>query len=253
MSKVALITGGATGIGKSVAKILASRGTTVIISGRREAEGAKAVNEIQAVAQGSATVHFIKNDVSQEDQVQQLFENAVTEFGRIDMAVNNAGIFNESASLGDSDSIAFKAMLDVNVLGLYYCMKQEIRQMTRQGAGSIVNLASIAGLNGIAWTGTYAATKHAVVGLTKSGALDYATKNIRINAVAPGATRTDIIAAQLEGGGEHYNEAIISAMHPMNRLGKPEEVANAICWLLSDEAAFVTGHILNVDGGFQAK
>jgi NAD(P)-dependent dehydrogenase (short-subunit alcohol dehydrogenase family) len=253
MSKVALITGGATGIGKAVAKILASRGITVIISGRRGAEGLKAVNEIKAVAQGGATILFVKNDVSQESQVKNLFEDIVSEFGHIDIAVNNAGIINEGTAVGDSDSGAFKAMLDTNVLGLYYCMKQEIRHMSRQGSGSIVNLASIAGLNGMPWAGTYAATKHAVVGLTKSAALDYATKNIRINAVAPGAIKTDIIAAQLDGGDEHYNEASISAMHPMNRLGKPEEVASAICWLLSDDASFVTGHVLNVDGGFQAK
>jgi NAD(P)-dependent dehydrogenase (short-subunit alcohol dehydrogenase family) len=125
--------------------------------------------------------------------------------------------------------------------------------MLRQGKGAIVNLASIAGLNGIPWAGPYASTKHAVVGLTKSSALDHATQGVRINAVAPGAIRTDILARQLEGGDENYNEASIAAMHPMNRLGKPEEVANAICWLLSDEASFVTGHILNVDGGFQAK
>lgn len=251
MSKVALITGGATGIGKSVAKILASRGITVVISGRREAEGTKALNEIEAVAQGGAVVRFIKNDVSQEDQVQKLFEDVVSEFGRIDMAVNNAGISNENKAVGDSDSTAFKAMLDINVLGLYYCMKQEIRQMSRQGAGSIVNLASIAGLNGIAWAGPYAATKHAVVGLTKSGALDYATQNIRINAVAPGAIRTDLIEAQIALG--QYDEQMISAIHPMQRMGTPDEVANAICWLLSDEASFVTGHVLSVDGGFEAK
>lgn len=133
------------------------------------------------------------------------------------------------------------------------CMKHEITQMLRQGKGATVNLASIAGLNGIRWAGPYASTKHAVVGLTKSSALDHARQGIRINAVPPGAIRTDILARQLEGGDENHNEASIAAMHPMNRLGKPEEVANAICWLLSDEASFVTGHILNVDGGFQAK
>lgn len=132
-------------------------------------------------------------------------------------------------------------------------MKYEVEQMVKQGKGAIVNLASIAGLNGIPWAGTYAATKHAVVGLTKSTALDYATQGIRINGVAPGAIKTDIIAAQLDGSDENYNEDIISAMHPMNRLGKPEEIANGISWLLSDEASFVTGHILNIDGGFQAK
>jgi NAD(P)-dependent dehydrogenase (short-subunit alcohol dehydrogenase family) len=130
-------------------------------------------------------------------------------------------------------------------------MKQEIHQMERQGGGAIVNLASIAGLNGIPWAGTYAATKHAVVGLTKSGALDYATKNIRINAVAPGAIKTDLIEKQIELG--QYDETMISGMHPMGRMGRPEEIANGIVWLLSDEASFVTGHVLNIDGGFQAK
>ena len=132
-------------------------------------------------------------------------------------------------------------------------MKHELVQMVKQGGGAIVNLASIAGLNGIAWSAPYVSTKHAVVGLTKSSALDHAAQGIRINGVAPGATKTDIIAVQLGGGDPNYNEASISAMHPMNRLGRPEEVANAICWLLSEEASFVTGHILNVDGGFQAK
>jgi NAD(P)-dependent dehydrogenase (short-subunit alcohol dehydrogenase family) len=121
----------------------------------------------------------------------------------------------------------------------------------KTGGGSIVNLASIAGLNGIPYAGPYAATKHAVVGLTKSGALDYATQNIRINAVAPGAIKTDIIVRQLEWG--QYDDATVSSMHPMARMGNPEEIARGIVWLLSDEASFVTGHILNIDGGFQAK
>ena len=142
-------------------------------------------------------------------------------------------------------------MLQTNVMGLYLCMKFEIQQMLKTGGGSIVNLASIAGLNGIPYAGPYAATKHAVVGLTKSGALDYATHNIRINAVAPGAIRTDIIVRQLELG--QYDEATVSEMHPMARMGNPEETARGIVWLLGDEASFVTGHILNIDGGFQAK
>jgi NAD(P)-dependent dehydrogenase (short-subunit alcohol dehydrogenase family) len=172
----------------------------------------------------------------------------VAEFGRLDMAVNNAGIFNEYSSLNQSESQKFRDMLEVNVMGVYFSMKYEIAQMLQQGKGAIVNLASIAGLNGIPWGGTYAATKHAVVGLTKSSALDHAAQGIRINGVAPGAIRTDIIAEQLNS-----NLAELEAMHPMQRVGKPEEIANAISWLLSDEASFVTGHILSVDGGFQAK
>ncbi|MEO6938190.1 MAG: glucose 1-dehydrogenase [Collimonas sp.] len=247
-NQVALITGGATGIGKAVALKLASQGTSVIISGRRQEAGDIAVAEIVAIAQGGAKVRFVRNDVSDEKAVQAMISGIVAEFGRLDMAVNNAGIFNEYCSLDHSGTENFRQMLDTNVMGLYFCMKFEIAQMLKQGGGSIVNLASIAGLNGIPWGGTYAATKHAVVGLTKSSALDHAAQGIRVNAVAPGAIRTDIIAEQLNS-----NLAELEAMHPMQRVGNPAEVANAICWLLADESSFVTGHVLNVDGGFQAK
>jgi NAD(P)-dependent dehydrogenase (short-subunit alcohol dehydrogenase family) len=252
-NKIALITGGATGIGKAVAMQLAARGTTVIMSGRRAETGAAAVAEVQAVAQNGAQVRFVQNDVTDEAQVKSMVEGIVAEFGRLDMAVNNAGLSNETGTLVQSSSDNYRAMVDTNVMGVYFSMRHELTQMLKQGRGAIVNLASIAGLNGIAWAGPYGSTKHAVVGLTKSSALDHATQGIRVNAVAPGAIKTDIIAAQLGGGDPNYNEASIAAMHPMNRLGEPEEVANAICWLLSDEASFVTGHVLNVDGGFQAK
>jgi NAD(P)-dependent dehydrogenase (short-subunit alcohol dehydrogenase family) len=246
--KVALITGGATGIGKSTAMLLASKGIKVVISGRREAAGQKAIEEIRAQGGDAA---FIAADVDNETQVSQIIGFAVKKYGRLDLAVNNAGISNETKTIGDSDPAKFQAMLQTNVMGVYLCMKYEIQQMLKNGGGSIVNLASIAGLNGIPYAGPYAATKHAVVGLTKSGALDYATQNIRINAVAPGAIKTDIIAGSIAQG--QYDEATISAMHPMARMGNPEEIAHGIAWLLSDEASFVTGHILNIDGGFQAK
>jgi NAD(P)-dependent dehydrogenase (short-subunit alcohol dehydrogenase family) len=246
--KVAVITGGATGIGKSTAMLLASKGIKVVISGRREAVGQKAIEEIRAQGGDAA---FIAADVDNETQVSQMIGFAVKKYGRLDLAVNNAGISNETKTIGDSDPAKFQAMLQTNVMGVYLCMKYEIQQMLKNGGGSIVNLASIAGLNGIPYAGPYAATKHAVVGLTKSGALDYATQNIRINAVAPGAIKTDIIAGSIAQG--QYDEATISAMHPMARMGNPEEIAHGIAWLLSDEASFVTGHILNIDGGFQAK
>jgi NAD(P)-dependent dehydrogenase (short-subunit alcohol dehydrogenase family) len=252
-NQVALVTGGASGIGKAVARNLTSRGITVVISGRRQEAGDAAVAEISALATNGAQVRFVRNDVANEAAVKAMVDGIISEFGRLDLAVNNAGVSNESLALDQSSSQNYREMVDTNILGVYYCMKHEITQMLKQGKGAIVNLASIAGLNGIPWAGPYASTKHAVVGLTKSSALDHATQGVRINAVAPGAIRTDILAGQLEGGDENYNEASIAAMHPMNRLGKPEEVANAICWLLSDEASFVTGHILNVDGGFQAK
>ncbi len=247
-NQVALITGGATGIGKAVALKLVAHGVTVVMSGRRAEVGQAALAEVSAAVRDGAQVRFVQNDVADEAAVKSMIGGIVAEFGRLDMAVNNAGIFTEYCTLDQSDSQNFRAMLDVNVLGLYFSMKYEIAQMLAQGKGAIVNLASIAGLNGIPWGGTYAATKHAVVGLTKSSALDHAAQDIRINGVAPGAIRTDIIADQLNN-----NLAELEAMHPMQRVGKTEEVANAICWLLSDEASFVTGHVLNVDGGFQAK
>ena len=252
-NQVALITGGASGIGKETAIKLAKKGITVAISGRRGELGAAALKEIEAVAKDGAKVRFIRNDVTNEADVKAMIAEIVSEFGSLDMAVNNAGISNETASLDHSDTAKYKVMVDTNILGLYYCMKYEIAQMLAQGKGSIVNLASIAGINGIAWTGSYASTKHAVVGLTKSAALDHATQGVRINGVAPGACKTDIIGAQLAGNDPNYNEASISAMHPMNRLGLPVEIANGIVWLLSDEASFVTGHILAIDGGFTAK
>lgn len=252
-NQVALITGGATGIGKAVALKLVAKGVTVVMSGRRAEVGQAAVAEVSAAARDGAQVRFVQNDVADEAAVKSMIDGIVAEFGRLDMAVNNAGVSNETGTLVQSSSDKYREMVETNIMGVYFSMKHELVQMTKQGGGAIVNLASIAGLNGIAWAGPYASTKHAVVGLTKSSALDHATQGIRVNGVAPGAIKTDIIAAQLDGRDPNYNEASISAMHPMNRLGRPEEVANAICWLLSDEASFVTGHILNVDGGFQAK
>lgn len=248
IQKVALITGGATGIGKATALILAKKGVKVVITGRREAVGQRAAEEIRA--QGG-DVHFFAADVDKEVDVRRTIEFVLAKYERLDLAVNNAGVSNETSSVGDAEPAKFQAMLQTNVMGLFLCMKAEIEQMLKGGGGSIVNLASIAGLNGIPYAGPYAATKHAVVGLTKSGALDYATRNIRINAVAPGAILTDIIIQQLGFG--QYDEASVKAMHPMQRMGKPEEIANGIVWLLSDEASFVTGHVLNIDGGFQAK
>ena len=245
---VALITGGATGIGKETAKILATQGVKIVLTGRRADVGAAAVEELRQLG-GEAT--FVTADVGDEADVRRMVDVAVSTYGGLDMAVNNAGIANETVPLGDSDTANFEAMLRTNVLGVYLSMKYQIRQMLEQGGGAIVNLASIAGLNGIPYAGPYAATKHAVVGLTKSGALDYATRNVRINAVAPGAIATDLIAQQITLG--QYDEKTIAAMHPMARMGRPEEIARGIAWLLSDESSFVTGHVLNIDGGFQAK
>lgn len=246
--KVAIVTGGASGIGKSTAMVLARRGIAVVIGGRRESIGRKTIEEIRAQGGESA---FIAADVDDEAQIRQMVEFTINKYGHLDLAVNNAAIGNEAAAIADSDPARFREMLRTNILGMYLCMKYEIQEMIKTGRGSIVNLASIAGVNGIPYVAPYSATKHAVVGLTKSAALEYATQNIRINAVAPGAIKTEIVASNIAQG--TYDEAAAAAMHPMARMGTPDEVAHGIAWLLSDEASFVTGHVLNIDGGFHAK
>lgn len=246
--KVAVITGATSGFGKGTAEVLAARGVKVVISGRRKELGEKLVANIRAKG-GEAM--FTYADVNDEASVKALVNKAVEKYGRLDLAVNNAGISTEGAKIAESETARFQEMIQTNVLGVYFGMKYQIQQMLKNGGGSIVNLASIAGLNGIPYTSAYCATKHAVIGLTKAGALDYATQGIRINAVAPGAVKTDIIVKAITQG--VYDEPSIAAMHPMARMGLPHEIVNGIVWLLSDEASFLTGHVLNVDGGFQAK
>jgi len=246
--KVAFITGGTSGIGEATAKTLASRGVKVVVSGRRETLGLRVVNDIRS--RGGEAI-FIVTDVNTEESIKKAISRTVDEYGSLDMGVNNAGIALETLPLADCDGHKLQEMLQTNVIGLFWCMKYEIQQMLKQKGGAIVNLASIAGLNGIPYAGTYAATKHAVVGLTKSAALDYATKNIRINAVAPGAIRTDIILQQMGFG--TYDEKSVIEMFPMKRMGNPQEIANGIAWLCSDESSYVSGHVLAIDGGFTAK
>ena len=247
--KVALITGATSGIGEATARTLARKDAKVVVSGRRQDLGEKVAASIQSEDGGDAI--FLQADVSSEASVHDLIEKTIEHYGRLDYGVNNAAIAIETAELAECDTEKFQQMLQTNVMGVFWCMKYQIKQMLKQGNGSIVNLASIAGLNGIPWVSTYSSTKHAVIGLTKSAALDYATRNIRINAVAPGAIKTDIIEQQIAMG--TYDEKMIVAMEPMGRMGKAQEIANGIAWLCSDEASFVTGSILSIDGGFNAK
>ncbi|GAA4966513.1 NAD(P)-dependent dehydrogenase (short-subunit alcohol dehydrogenase family) [Nonomuraea thailandensis] len=247
--KIAVITGGATGIGKETAKLLIADGVHVVVSGRREDVGKQAVVELTKDG-GSAS--FVAADMDSPQSITALFDSVLSEYGRLDYAVNNAGLAHETSAIADADPVKFQEMLSTNVMGLFLCLQREINEMLAGGrGGAIVNLASIAGLNGIPWSGPYAATKHAVVGLTKTAGLEYSSQGVRVNAVAPGAIKTDIIARAISLG--QYDEETITAMHPIGRMGRPEEIAEGIHWLLSDKASFVAGAILNIDGGFQAK
>lgn len=247
--KTVIVTGGSTGIGKATAIAFAKKGYNVVISGRNEKGGKQAESEI--AAHGAKCI-FIKVDVRKEGDVINLIDETVKTFGQLDIIVNNAGISgDQSGFLADSTAENFRDVLDTNVMGLFFGMKYGIKAMLKTGGGCVVNLASIAGANGIPYSAQYCASKHAVVGLTKAAAVEYATQGIRINAIAPGAIKTDILKAAIDAGS--YSEESIAALHPMNRMGKVEDIANGIVYLASGEAPFVTGHVLFVDGGYNAK
>ena len=247
--KTVIVTGGNGGIGKASALAFAQKGYNVVITGRNSTSGEEVAQ--QARAFGVEAV-FKQVDIRQEDAVIKLVDETVQQFGQLDAFVNNAGIpGKENGMLADCSTENFRELLDTNVLGLFYGMKYAIRAMLKTGGGSIVNLASIAGANGIPYAAQYCASKHAVVGLTKSTAVEYATQGIRVNAIAPGAIKTDILNTAIEAGA--YDETSIAAMHPMNRLGTVEDIANGIVYLASDASPYMTGNILFVDGGFNAK
>jgi len=246
--KVALITGSTSGIGKATALKFAQQNVRVVVSGRRTEQGLEVVDEIK---KNGGEAHFVEVNVNSEKNVTMLLQETLKKYGRLDYGVNNAAIYIDSTLICEASAEKFNEMIQTNVVALLWCMQQQLKIMKKAGSGSIVNLASIAGLNGMPYAGTYSATKHAVVGLTKSAALEYATQNIRVNAVAPGPVMTDIIQLAIQTG--NYDEDSMNTMVPMGRMGRPEEIANGIVWLCSDEASFVTGHILSIDGGFQAK
>ncbi|AHG85156.1 3-oxoacyl-(Acyl-carrier-protein) reductase [Bibersteinia trehalosi USDA-ARS-USMARC-189] len=249
MKRTIVITGATSGIGKETALAFAKLGDNIVVSGRREKEGLEVVNEIKSLG---ANAIFVKTDIIQENEVKALIEQAVAHFGKIDVMVNNSGIAGrENVPLHQHSTENFRELIEVNVMGLFWGMKYAIDAMLKTGGGVVVNLASIAGLNGIEFTSQYSASKHAVVGLTKSASLDYATQGIRVNAVAPGAIKTDILQNAINAG--VYPEDKIAGIHPMNKMGDTSSIANAIVFLASPDVPFMTGTILNVDGGFCAK
>ena len=246
--KTVIITGGTTGIGKATAIKFAENNSNVVITSRDAKKETAVKNEFKAKG---LEVDFQVLDVRNEGQVEALIKETVAKYGKLDVMVNNSGISLGNAVLAETESDDLKQMLDTNVMGVYYGMKYAIKEMLKTNGGSIVNLASIAGLNGLYATAQYNATKHAVVGLTKGAAIDYAQQGIRINAVAPGAIKTDILQNAIDAG--TYDVSGIEAIHPMNRLGRPEDIANGIFFLASDENKFITGAILSIDGGYNAK
>ena len=242
--KVAIVTGGNSGIGRATAIALAREGAKVTVAARRASEGEETVRLIKEA--GSEGI-FVKTDVANEDDVRSLVENTIKTYGRLDYAFNNAGIEEIMTPFLDQTTEKFDQIMNTNVRGVWLSMKYEIPQMIKSGGGAIVNNSSVAGIMGFPQMAIYIASKHAVLGLTKSAALEYAKSGIRINAIAPGGVETEMANRVNENNPQFLD--YLTSMHPIGRIADPEEIANAVVWLLSEKASFVLGHTLLVDGG----
>ena len=243
--KAVLITGGASGIGRAAAEVFAREGARVVIADLAEDGGRTTVEKLRA---GGAEAHFVRADVTRAAEVGALVARTIELFGRLDCAFNNAGIEGAVSPIVDYPEDTFRRVLEVNVLGVYHCLKAELPHMLAQGRGAIVNTASVAGLVGAGGLSAYIASKHAVLGLTKTAALENAKLGVRVNAVCPGVIQTPMLD-RLATGAAGFVEGV-TAVTPMARLGTPEEIAEAVVWLCSDAASFITGHALTVDGGY---
>lgn len=244
-NKTVIITGAASGIGKASAELFAKQGANVVISDIQEADG-KAATESIIKAGGKAS--FFKTDVSKPVDMEALVAFAVKTYGKLDVAVNNAGIGGELNPIADMSIDGWQKVISINLSSLFYGMKYQIQSMLKSGGGSIVNISSILGAVGFAGSAGYSAAKHGVIGLTQTAALEYAAHNIRINAVGPGFIDTPLLKAL----DDEMKQQIIS-LHPIGRLGKSEEIAELILWLSSDKASFVNGSYHPIDGGYLAK
>lgn len=245
-NKVALVTGAASGLGLAAAKAFATSGASVALADWNGDAVQVAADEL--AAQGYKTL-AIRCDVSDDEQVAAMVKRTVEAFGRLDVAYNNAGVQNILAETADSPRDDYDKVMSINLRGVWSCMKFELQQMREQGSGAIVNCSSLGGLVGGAERGTYHAAKHGVIGLTKSAALEYAARGIRINAVCPGLIWTPM-ADQMVAGGQGDTLAAMTRSIPMGRHGRAEEIADAVLWLCSDTASYVTGQSISVDGGF---
>lgn len=245
---VVLITGALTGMGRATAIAFAQKGASVVVSGRRDEAGHALAAELRTLG---VHAEYLRADVRIEVEVRRLIEQTVERFGRLDVAVNNAGTEGQLGPLAEQSEDNYRSTFDTNVLGTLLALKHEMRVMLRQGAGAIVNLSSIAGQVGIAGASVYVARKHAVEGLTKSAALEGAPAGVRVNAVAPGPVQTDMLD-RFTGGNEDAKSGFLASL-PARRAGTPDEIAQAIVFLASDGARFLTGQCLAVDGGFTAQ
>lgn len=246
--KVAIVTGGGLGIGQATALAFAAEGALVIVANRNEREGLQTVNLIQ---KNGGKARFIKTDVTKEADVKSMAEQTLSAFGRLDYAFNNAGIEQPPMPLTEQSETLFDAVMNVNVKGVWLCMKHQIPAMLENGGGAIVNMSSFSGAIAFATIPIYVASKHAVVGLTKAVALEYARNGVRVNAVLPGAVgETGTLERSFGGNQEALDQ--IASIHPMGRLATKADVANAVIFLCSDKAAFITGQSILVDGGYTA-
>lgn len=243
--KVALVTGGNSGIGRATALAFGREGAKVVIAARREKEGAEVVAEIKAKG-GEAL--FIKTDLTDSEQIKNLFAAIQKEYGQLNIAFNNAGIWPKMKLAANYTVEEFDTVMNINVKAVWRCMKQEIPMMTEAGGGSIVNCSSVAGWTGEPGSSLYTASKHAVIGLTRAAAIEFGRKNIRINAVCPGMTETPMLDQTLQSGGPEIREAMLN-MIPLKRFGKPEEIAGTVLFLCSDAASFISAKSLVVGGG----
>lgn len=245
--KVALVTGAASGIGRAVALAYAREGARILVSDLDPRGGEETVDQVKALG---AEAIFVETDVSRPEACRALCERAVARFGRLDATCNNAGIGGELALTAEYPLVAWQQVIEVNLSGVFYCMKYQIPQMLKSGGGSIVNMASILGKVGFGNAAAYTAAKHGVLGLTQVAVLEYGAQGVRVNAVGPGFVHTPMIE-RLEQ--DEAARGALVARHPIGRLGRPEEIAELVVWLSSSPASFVTGAYYPVDGGYLAQ
>jgi NAD(P)-dependent dehydrogenase (short-subunit alcohol dehydrogenase family) len=243
--KVAIVTGGGSGIGEAVARAFAERGGSVVVADINQAAAEKVA---KSLSNDGGSARPITGDVADPVAVEAMVQFAVESFGGLDVAVNNAGIGGPLAATGDYPLDGWRKVIDVNLTGVFYCMRYQIPAMLARGGGAIVNVASIMGAVGTANSSAYVAAKHGVLGLTKAAAIEYATRNIRVNSVGPGFIETPLLTSTLD----EASLGAIAALHPIQRLGTSEEVAALIVFLASDQASFITGSYHLVDGGYTA-